>query len=308
MTELAIMIEGQDGLNWPRWKRLIQAAEDFGFQGLFRSDHFTNPVGNDKDSLELWVSLTYLAANSSRIEFGPLVTPVMFRRPQFTARYAAHVDDLSDGRLILGMGAGWQEREHRKFGIPFMDFPARYDRLEEALDIVTLLLNSDDPVTYIGDYYSLEDATLLPRPQRPGGPPILIGGHGPTRTLPLVVKYATEWNCITDPVTYKARAELLDQLLDEAGRERTSVRRSLMMTTIFEESDQLLRERLAADGESFDELVANGRIVGTASQVIDQIGAWAELGVERFMLQWLDQDDIDGLEAFARDVLPHFHT
>ena len=108
MVEVAIMIEGQNGLNWPRWKRIVQEVEDLGFVGLYRSDHYTNANPPDKDSLELWVSLTWLASNTKRIQFGPLVSPVSFRQPTMTARMAAAVDDLSDGRLVLGLGAGWQ--------------------------------------------------------------------------------------------------------------------------------------------------------------------------------------------------------
>ncbi|KAB2853821.1 MAG: LLM class flavin-dependent oxidoreductase, partial [Anaerolineae bacterium] len=113
MAQIGIMIEGQHDLNWARWKKLLQAAEDFGFQCVFRSDHFTNANPPDYDSLELWVSLTYAATHTKKIEFGPLVTPVTFRHPSMTVRMAAQVDDLSGGRLVLGMGAGWQEREHR---------------------------------------------------------------------------------------------------------------------------------------------------------------------------------------------------
>src|SRR3954463_2031621 len=112
MPEIGIMVEGQNGMNWSRWKRIARAVEDAGFVGLFRSDHYTNPDPPDLDSLELWVSLTWLAANTKRIVFGPVVSPVSFRHPTMTARMAAAVDDLSGGRLILGLGAGWQEREH----------------------------------------------------------------------------------------------------------------------------------------------------------------------------------------------------
>src|SRR5262245_40664430 len=116
MAQVGIMIEGQDGLNWERWEKLLHAAEDFGYQCLFRSDHFTNSSPPDKDALELWTSLTYAASVTKRIEFGPLVAPVTFRHPSMTVRIAAAVDDLSGGRLVLGMGAGWQDREHQKFG------------------------------------------------------------------------------------------------------------------------------------------------------------------------------------------------
>ena len=116
MPDIAIMIEGQNGLNWPRWQRLAVQVEQSGFAGLYRSDHYTNMKMPDKDSLELWVSLSWLASHTKRIKFGPLVSPVSFRHPTMTARMAAAVDDLSEGRLALGMGAGWQEREHNNYG------------------------------------------------------------------------------------------------------------------------------------------------------------------------------------------------
>ena len=121
MLDVAIMIEGQDGLNWQRWQRLAAAAEDLGFAGLYRSDHFTNPTGPHLDALDLWTSLTWLAGHTTRIEFGPMVSPVSFRNPVVTAWTAAAVDDLSGGRLQLGLGAGWQEREHRSFGFELLD-------------------------------------------------------------------------------------------------------------------------------------------------------------------------------------------
>lgn len=306
MAQIGLMIEGQDGLNWPRWVRLLKAAEEFGYQCLFRSDHFTNASAPDKDSLELWVSLVYAADHTQRIEFGPLVTPITFRHPAITARMAAAVDDLSGGRLVLGMGAGWQEREHYKFGVPFYDFPTRYARLTEGLEVVTRLLTSDAPVTFQGQYYTLDEAVLLPRPQRPGGPPILIGGNGPERTLPLVARYAAEWNAVFIRLeTYQERRRQLDDLLDRQGRAPGSVKRSLMTQLIFGRDDADLRRKLG--DRDADELVARGLIVGTAEAVIEQLGRFAEAGVERFTLQWLDQDNIADLELIARDVLPHFH-
>src|SRR5512137_2445052 len=137
MLEIAIMLEGQNGLNWPRWQKLAAAVEALGFAGLYRSDHFTNADGPDQDSLELWVSLTWLATHTRRIEFGPLVTPVSFRHPTLTARMAAAVDDLSDGRLTLGLGAGWQEREHTNFGLELLGLKERFSRFEEGLEVIS---------------------------------------------------------------------------------------------------------------------------------------------------------------------------
>src|SRR5437870_5746624 len=194
MVALSIMIEAQDGLTWPRWKRLVAEVEALGFAGLFRSDHFTNAQPPDKESLEMVVSLTYLADHTSRIHFGPLVAPISVRHPTLLARQAAALDDLGGGRMILGVGAGWQEREHQLFGHTLGDIPTRMARLEEGLEVITRLLRSDEPVTYEGQFFQLRGATLLPRPQWPGGPPILIGGNGPKRTLPLAARYASIWN------------------------------------------------------------------------------------------------------------------
>ncbi|RMG76012.1 MAG: TIGR03560 family F420-dependent LLM class oxidoreductase [Chloroflexi bacterium] len=310
MAQLGIMIEGQDGLNWIRWQRILQAAEDFGFQCVFRSDHFTNASGEDKDSLELWVSLTYAASHTSRIEFGSLVAPVTFRHPAMTVRMAAAVDDLSDGRLVLGLGAGWQEREHKKFGLLFYDFPTRYAMFEEALEITKRLLESDHQTSYKGQYFSLEQAVLLPRPKR--RTPILIGGNGPKHTLPLVARYADEWNAVYLPLEiYKERFALLDELLKAAKREPTSVKRSLMTGTLFAQNDAELQHKLDEMSQKRGETVtvqslqARGLIVGTPSMFVDQLNMYAQAGVERFMLQWLDQDDIAGLERLAKDVMPY---
>src|SRR5215207_11494208 len=188
MTQIGLMIEGQWGLTWERWRRVLDAAERLGFQRVFRSDHYT--IGPpDEESLEAWISLTYAASHTERIEMGTLVSPVTFRHPTMTARMAAQVDDLSGGRLVYGMGAGWHEREHKQFGIPFYDRATRFEMLVDALEITTRLFASDEPVSYQGKHFSLEEAILLPRPQRPGGPSILIGGNGPTKTLPLAAQF-----------------------------------------------------------------------------------------------------------------------
>jgi F420-dependent oxidoreductase-like protein len=309
MTQIGIMIEGQDGLNWTRWKRLLQAAEDFGFQCVFRSDHFTNADPPDKDSLELWVSLTYAASHTQRIEFGSCVAPTTFRHPAMTVRMAAAVDDLSGGRLILGLGAGWQEREHHNFGIPFYDFSTRFEMLADALEITKQLLESDTPVSFEGKHYSLDDAILLPRPQRKT--PIMIGGKGPNKTMPLVARYADEWNGVFISLDlYRERMAQLDEMLRQNGRGAASVKRSVMTQIVWGKDDAALDAQLAARGHDrgkIESLVNHGLIVGTANAVIDQLNAFVSAGTQRFMLQWIDLDDIDGLEQIAREVLPHFH-
>ena len=303
--DFAIMIEGQNGLTWPRWQAIAHAVEELGFAGLYRSDHFTNANPPDRASLELWTSLTWLASHTARIEFGPLVSPVSFRHPVFTARMAKDVDDLSardrGGRLILGVGAGWQQREHDKFHFDLLDLPARFDRFEEGLEVISRLLQSDEPVSYAGSYFALSDAVLLPRPQRPGGPPILIGGNGPKRTLPLTARFAQEWNALFVPP--KQFAELsahLDDLLIAEGRQPSDVRRSLMTGCYFGRTEAEVQKRL--DGRDGDALRERGIVVGTAAQVADQAAALADAGVERLMLQWLDLDDLEGLAALAEGL------
>lgn len=303
MIEVAIMLEGQNGLNWERWQRIGRAVEDLGFVGLYRSDHFTNPNPPDMDSLELWISFAWLASHTQRIEFGPLVAPVSFRHPVIMARQALAIDDLSEGRLTLGLGAGWQEREHHNFGFDLLDTDQRFVRFEEGINVTSRLLQSNTSVEFEGQYYHLHDAILLPRPQRPGGPPILIGGNGPKRTLPLAARYADEWNAVMlPPATYKERSGHLTELLEQQHRQPGSVRRSMMTPTAIGRDDAAVQRKL--DGKNGDELRERGAVVGTPNAVVEQLGALAEAGVQRVMLQWLDFDDMDGLEAVAMQVLP----
>jgi F420-dependent oxidoreductase-like protein len=301
--ELAIMIEGQNGLNWPRWKKLALAAEELGFVGLYRSDHFTNSQAPDLDSLELWISLTWLASHTKRIQFGPLVSPVSFRDPVFTARIAMQLDDLSGGRLQLGLGAGWQKREHEMFGYSLLGSAPRFRRFEEGLEVITQLMRSNLPVTFRGEHYHLRDAVLLPKPARPGGPPVVIGGNGPKYTLPAVVKYASEWNCVAlTPDRFADLNAHLDMLLVKAGRQPEEVKRSLMTNIIFAHNDEELQQKLK--GRSRSEMISRGLLVGTAPQIVDRLGDYSLAGLQRVMLQWLDLDDLDGLEELARKVLP----
>ncbi|MEZ4734487.1 MAG: LLM class F420-dependent oxidoreductase [Caldilineaceae bacterium] len=302
--EIAIMLEGQHGLTWPRWQRMARAVEDLGFVGLYRSDHFTDANPPDMESLELWVSLTWLAGHTRRLEFGPMVSPVSFRHPVFTARMAKDVDDLSGGRLTLGIGAGWQGREHTNFGFDLLEIPERFARFAEGLDVITRLLQSDEPVDYNGDYYQLHDAILLPRPQRKAGPPVLIGGNGEKRTLPLVARYANEWNGVfLPPARYQELNQRLDELLEAEGRQPSSVRRSLMTRVIFGRTEAALQAQLGEGMPSVDALRERGVVVGTPNAIVEQLGQIAAAGAQRVMLQWMDLDDLDGLAGLAEAVL-----
>ncbi|MEZ4668690.1 MAG: TIGR03560 family F420-dependent LLM class oxidoreductase [Anaerolineae bacterium] len=303
--QIGLMLEGQWGLTWARWCHLLKLAEDYGFQCVFRSDHYT--IGPpDDDSLETFVSLTFAASFTTRIEFGPLVAPTTFRHPALTARMAAAIDDLSGGRFVLGLGTGWHEREHKQFGIPFYDVPTRIEMLHDALEVTTRLFQSDSPVSYSGKHYSLDEAILLPRPQRKNGPPILIGGNGRKKTLPMVAKYADEWNAVhAMPDNCREGNMLLDELLANEGRQVTDVKRSLMLQCIIgrDEADLADKRHLSL---TFDD-PTRGNIVGTPSYVVERIGQYSEARIERIMLMMRDQTDLDGLELLAKEVLPHFH-
>jgi alkanesulfonate monooxygenase SsuD/methylene tetrahydromethanopterin reductase-like flavin-dependent oxidoreductase (luciferase family) len=215
---------------------------------------------------------------------------------------AAAIDDLSGGRLTLGVGAGWNQREHDHFSFDLLDVPQRFKRFEEGLQVISGLLHSDTPIDFTGEYYKLKEAILLPRPQRPGGPPILIGGNGVKLTLPLVVKYATEWNAVySPPAKFAENNAILDGLLKAAGRDPKSVRRSLMTGCHFGLDAATLERKL--DGDSLEEARKNGVVVGGVSEVLEQIKEYEAAGVQRIMLQWLELDDLDGLEAMAKGVL-----
>jgi F420-dependent oxidoreductase-like protein len=300
MIDVGLMIEGQLGVNWSRWQRLVRVAEEAGYAGLYRSDHFTEPKGPHLDALELWTSLTWLAANTTRISFGPVVAPVSFRDPRIAARQAAAIHGLASGRLRFGLGAGWMEREHEEWGFDLLGLDARFQRFAEALEIVTRLLRNKGPVSFSGEFYQLDGAELVPNPVSQGALPIVIGGNGRRRTLPLAARFADEWNGVylsTDE--FRERSRMLDDLLRDAGRQPGEVRRTLMTRVIFGKDDDQLTERLA--GESADELRSKGQIVGTAQQIPAQLRELEAAGVQGVMLQWVDDlDDIEGIAALGR--------
>jgi F420-dependent oxidoreductase-like protein len=277
MTAISIQIEGQNGLTWPRWRRVTEAAEGLGFAGIFRSDHFTNMNPPDIESLELIVSETYLADHSTRAHFGPLVASLSFRDPRMLARQAAAIDDLSGGRFILGLGAGWQEREHSLFGYDLGDIKTRLDRFEEGVQVISRLLKSDQPVSFDGRHFQLREATLLPRPARRGGPPIMIGGSGPKRTLPLVARYADIWNGVyLSPERFAETSKQLDELVHAQRRQPSDVKRTIMMPPPDLSDPDALRR---------------------------QLDEYAALGVDELMFQWLALDDLDRLRKFAEIAL-----
>ena len=307
MIEVAIMVEGQEGVGWDRWRRIARAVEDSGYAGLYRSDHLpNNRAGFYRDGLELWASLTWLADNTERIEFGPLVSPVSSRHPVITAWQASAVDDLAGGRLRLGLGAGWQEWEHDTFGFELLDTAGRFARFEEGLEVVTRLLRSEEPVSFDGEFYRLRDALLMPRSPRQDGPPIVVGGNGLRRTLPLVACYADEWNGVfLTPDEFADLNSRLDGMVQDAGRAPDEIQRTLMTRVVFGRTEADVDRKL--DGEARDRL-PGAILAGTPNEIVERLGDLSEVGVQRVMLQWLEVDDMDSLEAMAHSVLPQLNT
>lgn len=304
---VSLMIEGALGLNWPRWQKIVRAAEDFGFDGVYRSDHFMGRAGVREDALEAFTSLTWAADHTSRIELGTLVSPISFRDPRILAWQATAVNDLSHGRLRLGIGAGWQAQEHDAFGFELGSMDERFARMEEGLNVVLKLTRSNEPVSFESDRYPLAEAQLLPRWQGSESPAIIIGGNGPKRTMPLVAKYADEWNALKGGMTvFSERSAQLDELLQMEGRDPQSVRRSQMAGIIYAKDQAVLDAD--PDASRFAELLEKGEVVGTPNQVTEILAAKSEAGVDAVILQWLDFDDIDGLEHFAATVLPQIRN
>lgn len=313
--KISVQIEGGQGLTWPAWQALVRETEALGFAGLYCCDHFANPAPPADPSLEVMTALAYAASHSERMELGTLVAPFSWRDPTMLARQAMAIDDLSGGRFVLGVGAGWNEREHAMFGYPLGDIPTRMARFAEGLEVATRLIRRDEPQTFEGRFYQLHEATLLPRPDRPT--PVLVGGSGPRRTLPLVARYADRWNASgMNAEEIRERNALLDDLIAREGRRPGDVRRT-MMKAIFCGRDEAeyearlrgpRRQPANADvpqAELLDRLRTRSKaIVGAPAEVAEQIRAYEAAGIEEIMAQFFVVDDLDGLRVLAEEVLP----
>ena len=308
---VGIMIEAQEGLTWDRWLRLIQAAEDLGYDSLCRSDHLTALNGQSRrPSLETWTSLTVLAARTRRIRFGPMVSPVTFYHPALLAKMAGALDTLSLGRLDLGLGAGWNEHEHAMFGIPMPPVRERLDRLEAGARYIRAL-GAGQPVTLEQPYYPLRQAENYPLPTH-GRLRIVIGGRGEKRTLRIAAEFADEWNVTrVDPAEFRKKREVLAGHCATVGRHPDTITRSLMIPLAIGHDRAEVARRIAAARAIFPSMPADEQgwraasfLAGSAADVGQALDDWAAAGVERVLLQMLDQEDIPALESFARGVLP----
>jgi alkanesulfonate monooxygenase SsuD/methylene tetrahydromethanopterin reductase-like flavin-dependent oxidoreductase (luciferase family) len=306
MVDVGIMVEGQEHMTWERFLRLAKTVEHLGFDSLFRSDHLT-ALGGEKErqSLALWPSLTALALQTERIRFGPMVCSMTFRHPAMLAKMAASVSALSGGRLDLGIGAGWYPGEHEMFGVDFPRYGTRLRMLDEGAQVIRLLYG-DQPANLTGEFYQLTDAATYPKPQNLA---IIMGGKG-EKTLQVVAQHADEWNCAYVGVdVFQEKSRQLDVNCEAIGRDPSTVRRSLMIPFIIARQESEIQERINAHRCMFSDLPADlpawlraGFIGGTPQQVLDQMKAFGETGITRFMLQHNDLDDVDSLALLAEDV------
>lgn len=310
---IGLMVEGQNGLTWERWTHILGLAERLGFPTVFRSDHYF--IGPPQDSLEAYLSFAVAARETKRIRFGPLVTPVTFRSPVDVARMAAQVDLLSGGRFVMGLGAGWNDAEHKAYGIPFPPVKERMDRLEEALQLMQALWK-ESPATFTGKHYQLDAADLKPKPTA-GRPPILIGGSGEQRTLRIVAKYANEWNCVNlAPGAYADKVGVLERHCEREGRDPATIARSMMTFAVIGPDEETLdrgTRRLmgmwgAREGMTPAEYRAGmrqrGLLAGGTDEIVDTLGKLAEQGLQEIDFQHFDFDDDTVPQYIAAELAP----
>jgi alkanesulfonate monooxygenase SsuD/methylene tetrahydromethanopterin reductase-like flavin-dependent oxidoreductase (luciferase family) len=299
MAKVGIMIEGQEGLNWDRWRRICHDTDTLGFDSLRRSDHLISLMSApERDCIETWASLALAAEWTKRIQFGPMVSPMTFRLPAILAKMAATVDVLSGGRVILGVGAGWNENEHTEFGVPFLTEKERFDRLEHGIVAMRETWNKSNPKP-------------VHNPM-----PLLMGGKGRKRTIPLVAREAAEWNLSRlDTDMYVQGREDLEAACREIGRDPSSIRHSVMTGYIVGRDKSELRDRAGQvsrvvrqlSGMTPDEVIEDRReawFVGTPEEIAGKMRRVAGLGVDLFMLQHFLLDDSDALKLLASEVMP----
>lgn len=307
--DVRIFIEPQEGTNYAAISTLAQTAEEVGFDGFFTSDHY-RPVGGNSDGLpgpvDAWTTLAGLARDTERLRLGTLITPVTFRLPGPLAVAVAQIDQMSGGRIELGLGAGWYDAEHAAQGIPFPALGERFGMLEEQLAILTGYWATPigERFSFSGDHYTLDDSAALPKPvQDPI--PIIIGGWGPRRTPRLVAEYGAEYNLPFAPVeAWAKRYAQVRGVCETEGRDPDEVCWSTALVVCCGTTPAETEQRAARIGRTVEDLTTNG-LAGSPEAIIEKAATFRAGGVERLYLQCLDVDDTDHLRLLAAEVLPH---
>ncbi len=305
------MIEGQEGVTWEDWLALAQTCERLGFEALYRSDHYLSVMGADaRSSLDAWATLCGLAAVTSTLRLGTLVSPATFRHPSVLAKNAVTADHISGGRVELGIGTGWLEREHRAYGFPFPPLGTRMDMLAEQLEVVSGSFGAG-PFSFSGEHYEVHELDALPKPvQDPL--PLLMGGAAKRRGAALAARFASEYNVVhARPDEAAASRDRLSAACEQAGRDPATLCFSLMHQFLIGGDEGELRaraERLAAvtGGPADLEQLRRSAIAGTPGEFVARLREYEAAGVERVMLQHLLHRDVEALELIAAEVVPAF--
>ncbi|MCW2772175.1 MAG: luciferase family protein [Nocardioides sp.] len=307
--ELRVFTEPQQGATYDDLIRVAQEAERLGFGAFFRSDHYL-AMGTDglPGPSDAWITLAGIARETSTIRLGTMMTSATFRLPGPLAISVANVDQMSGGRVELGIGAGWFEAEHQKYGIPFPSTGERFDRFEEQLAIITGLWATEGGFTFEGEHYTVTDSPGLPKPTQTqghrGGPPVLIGGTGKKRTPELAARYADEFNLpFVDEATTQTQFARVREACEAQDRDPATMTWSNALVLCVGADEAELDRRAAAIGREKAELRENG-LAGTPEEVLDKIGRYADLGAQRLYLQVLDLADLDHLGLVAAEVMP----
>jgi alkanesulfonate monooxygenase SsuD/methylene tetrahydromethanopterin reductase-like flavin-dependent oxidoreductase (luciferase family) len=303
---VCLMIEGQESVTWEDWQALAKACEESPIDALFRSDHYLSVMGRaDRGSLDAWATIAGLAAITTELRLGTLVSPATFRHPSLLAKNVVTADHISGGgRIELGMGAGWLEAEHAAYGFPFPPVGERFELLEEQIEIVRGQWEGE-PLDFEGKHYRLS-GNALPKPL--SVPNLIVGGRAKPRSLRLAARWADEYNLVMMTAEECAEAvPAVKRAWQEAGRPEPVV--SLMTSCIIGSDEVDLLERGhavaeirgddATDPEAYLEAERPNSLVGTVAQLREQLAALEKIGVERVMLQYLPHRDLDGVDYIA---------
>ncbi len=306
---VCLMVEGQEGVSWPQWVELAQACEEHGLDGLFRSDHYFSVSRRaERGSLDAWATLSALAAVTRTIRLGSLVSPVTFRHPSQLAKAVVTADHVSGGRIELGLGAGWFDTEHERYGFPFPPVAERFDMLAEQLEIVHRSWG-EEPFSLHGRHYRVTDLDARPKPVQRPRPPLLMGGGARRRSAALAARWADEYNFVmVGPDACAAGRERLAAACRDIGRDPAALRISLMTPFVIGRDRDEVEERgrrlaavlgVAPSLDAVRERLGTAALIGTVEEVATALEIYRAVGVERVMLQHLLHEDVATVATLA---------
>jgi F420-dependent oxidoreductase-like protein len=312
--EICLMIEGQEDVTWEDWKAIAAACEEHGIATLFRSDHYLSVDDRrERGSLDAWTTIAALAAITEKLRLGTLVSPATFRHPAVLAKSVVTADHVSGGRVELGIGAGWWDREHEAYGFDLPPVGPRLDALEEQLELISRYWE-DGPFNYEGRRYRAQNLDALPKPVQKPRPPLILGGSGGPRSLRLAAAFADEYNTVmSTPAEILDIRTRLDEACEAADRDPATLPLSMMTGWLVGSDRDDLRNRAARlarwkgqddTGAQFLEEIRESTIVGTVPEAVEQLQTLREAGLTRIMGQHLLHRDLDAIELMGREVIP----